>query len=193
VDEEIFIACLTGHLERDARPPLRNSKIKKLDYRETDKSDSKEISQSENKETLHSIKETKTTPKTSQQTTKKSDCTEEIFNYWRTVMEKPATTKLTRERRAVIEARLREGYTVEQIRTAINGCSKSRFHMGENDQGRRYDDLTLICRSGSKVEGFIQIYRDDERNGGQNANGTNPQRIVGEAAVKRGKYDHVSK
>lgn len=86
----------------------------------------------------------------------KPDLVQTVFNHWITVMGKTAATKLTPARRKKVQARLKEGYTVDQLMTAINGCAKSPFHMGQNDQRTVFDDLELICRSGEKVEGFIQ-------------------------------------
>lgn len=63
--------------------------------------------------------------------------------------------KLTKGRRTKITARLGEGYTAEQIKQAIDGCKASKYHMGRNDDGTIYDDLTLICRNGEKLENFI--------------------------------------
>jgi hypothetical protein len=63
--------------------------------------------------------------------------------------------KLTKGRRTKITARLEEGYTAEQIKQAIDGCKASKYHMGENEQQNVYDDLTLICRNGEKLESFI--------------------------------------
>lgn len=78
----------------------------------------------------------------------------EVFEHWKLVMVKSSQAKLNNKRKACIEARIKEGYTVEQIKQAIDGCSRSPHHMGQNDTGTRYDDLTLICRSGDKVEQF---------------------------------------
>lgn len=78
----------------------------------------------------------------------------EIFDYWRnTLAHKKA--KLTPDRAAKIKARLREGYTVEQCKRAIDGCGSSAFHRGENDSGTLYDSIDLIFRNGSKLESFI--------------------------------------
>ena len=86
---------------------------------------------------------------------KADDTVNRIFNYWLTVMNKTAASKLTPKRRTCINARLKEGYSEAQIFDAINGCSRSSHHMGKNDQGTVYDCLTLICRSGDKLEWFI--------------------------------------
>ena len=78
----------------------------------------------------------------------------EIFEYWQKIMNHPQS-KFTKDRKAKVEARLKEGYTKEQIIQAIDGCASSEHHMGKNDQGTVYDDLTLICRNGSKLEWFM--------------------------------------
>lgn len=75
----------------------------------------------------------------------------DLFEHWQLRCNHP-TSKPTRERRQKIAARLREGYTVEQIRAAIDGAARDPF---VNDAGKRFDDLELICRTGSKLESFI--------------------------------------
>jgi uncharacterized phage protein (TIGR02220 family) len=78
----------------------------------------------------------------------------EVFCYWQTRLNHQQA-KLTPKRKRNIEARLKEKYTVEQIKTAIDGCASSPFHMGQNQNGTVYDDIELICRDGGKLEGFI--------------------------------------
>ncbi len=91
---------------------------------------------------------------------------EQIFNYWREVMEKPTSAKLTDKRSKTIKARLADGYTAEQIGHAIQGCKLSAWHMGDNDKGKPYNDIELICRNGEKLEGFIEQLSRGEQNGG---------------------------
>lgn len=80
-----------------------------------------------------------------------------IFNYWLNVMNKPsALTKLTPKRVTAIKNRLKDGYTPEQIKAAIVGCSKDGFSMGQNDRNKAFNDIELICRTGEKLEGFIE-------------------------------------
>lgn len=78
----------------------------------------------------------------------------EIFDHWKMVMKKNESSKLTKERDKKIRERLKEGYTVEQIKFAIDGCANSPHNMGQNENGKIYDDLELICRTGSHVERF---------------------------------------
>jgi hypothetical protein len=80
----------------------------------------------------------------------------DVFEHWLERMGKNGSTRLTAERRRAIEARVREGYSVERIKRAVDGCAGSDFHMGrhEKTRGRPQNDLTLICRNGSKLETF---------------------------------------
>lgn len=62
---------------------------------------------------------------------------------------------LTDDRKTKIRARLADGFSVEEIKQAITNIRKSSFHCGENDSGKFYADITLICRSKSKLEEWI--------------------------------------
>ena len=84
---------------------------------------------------------------------------DDLFSFWSSKMDKPRA-KLTPGRRRAIQARLADGYTPDQLRAAISACASSDFHMGENDAGRKYNDITLILRSGEKVEWFIELGGD---------------------------------
>jgi len=83
---------------------------------------------------------------------------DQVFNYWCSVFNKTASSKLTPKRKKAITDRLKEGYTLEEIKLSIDGCSQSEYHMGKNDTGAIYNDLELICRSGEKVEQFASNY-----------------------------------
>jgi len=87
-----------------------------------------------------------------------------VFEFWSFWMEKRGTTKLTPDRYQKIRARFREGYQFPQFARAIVGLSNSAYHRGENDNGTVYDDLTLICRTGSKLEGFMDKATEEETN-----------------------------
>jgi hypothetical protein len=75
----------------------------------------------------------------------------ELFAYWQRQCGHP-NAKPTRDRLAKVRARLSEGYTAEQVRQAIDGAARAAF---VNDAGKRFDDLELICRNGSKLEDFM--------------------------------------
>lgn len=86
----------------------------------------------------------------------------EIFEFWKEIMNHPAA-KLLPVRERAVAARLREGYSVDEIKNAILGCNSSDFHMGANDAGTVYDDLTMICRNGAKLEFYIGLLRKAPR------------------------------
>ncbi len=79
-----------------------------------------------------------------------------IFSFWKDVMGKP-NAKLTKDRQAKINARLEEGYSVDELISAIEGCKSSEFHMGKNDGNTPYNDIKTILRDGSQVEKFSEI------------------------------------
>ena len=80
----------------------------------------------------------------------------EIFEYWKRACDKPRAI-YTDDRRAKVRARLRQGFSVEQIKRAIDGVANSPWHRGENNQHREFLDLTLICQTGSKVEQYAEL------------------------------------
>ncbi len=105
----------------------------------------------ENRDTVPSLPPTGQ-DRTEQNRTKNPSKTEaELFAFWQEATRHPQA-KLTDERRRKIRQRLDEGYTVEQIRQAIRGAAVGAF---VDERGKRYDDLELICRNGTKLESFI--------------------------------------
>lgn len=81
----------------------------------------------------------------------------EIFKYWCEVMKKsPATSKLTPKREKAIKARIKDGYTIAQIKQAVDGCRLDAFSMGNNDRQKPFNDIELICRTGEKLESFME-------------------------------------
>ena len=80
---------------------------------------------------------------------------DDIFKFWKLTLNKTETAKLTKERKKKILDRLNENYTVEEIKHAITGCTQSAYHMGKNENGKIYDSLELILRSGENLEKFI--------------------------------------
>jgi hypothetical protein len=98
-------------------------------------------------------KQNKTTQnKASSSSTANKEEVESLFAYWKERCKHP-TARLGSDRRAKVQARLKEGYSVEQIRKAIDGAALDAY---VNDKGVRFDDLELICRNGSKLELFIK-------------------------------------
>lgn len=80
----------------------------------------------------------------------------DVFEHWQQVMGHPKA-KLSNDRRRKIQARLRDGMTVEDLKAAIDGCRASPHHMGENDTGTVYDSIELIFRTTEKAEWFASL------------------------------------
>lgn len=82
----------------------------------------------------------------------------EIFDYWIKIMEKSeGSTKLTPKRKKAITARLKDGYSIAQIKSSIDGCKADPFSMGANDRQKPFNDIELICRTGEKLESFFKV------------------------------------
>jgi len=81
----------------------------------------------------------------------------EVFGYWLAKTDRSAKHKLTNGRRARIRARLKEGYSVEQLKQAIDGVLRSRWHMGHNPNRTRYDRISTVFRDGGQVEHFAGL------------------------------------
>ena len=81
---------------------------------------------------------------------------EKVFTHWAQVLGHPEA-RLTTDRKGKISSRLREGATVERLMQAIDGCAGSKYHMGDNQQGRRYDSIELIFRNAGKVDEFAEM------------------------------------
>ena len=88
-----------------------------------------------------------------------------VFDHWRTVCQHPGA-KLDAKRSTLIARRLRDGYSVADLCEAVDGCTRSRFHQGANDQGKVYDGLELILRNGDKVDAFRKLARGEGQTSG---------------------------
>tara|TARA_A200000113_G_scaffold127453_1_gene114695 strand:- start:1049 stop:1933 length:885 start_codon:yes stop_codon:yes gene_type:complete len=81
----------------------------------------------------------------------------EVYEHWMHKMHKnPKTTLLSPKRKRCIQARIKDGYALEDIKRAIDMCALSAFHMGSNDNKKQYNDIELICRNSEKLEFFLQ-------------------------------------
>jgi hypothetical protein len=91
---------------------------------------------------------------TAQRQSVASQC-REIFEFWQTTMNKTRAV-LDNKRQTRIEWAIKH-YGKDGCLDAIRGCANSAWHQGENDHGKKYDDLTLIFRDASHTERFIQM------------------------------------
>ena len=92
----------------------------------------------------------------------------EVFDYWKTKT-RHLQAQLGHKRRQAVLGRLKQGYTVLDLKSAIDGCAKSRFHQGENDRGQVFDDLSLICRDEAHVDQFLAIANNGSMGGRERA------------------------
>ena len=86
----------------------------------------------------------------------------EVFTYWQQTFNHPKAL-LSKDRAGKIRSRLREDYTIPQLKRSIDGCKASPYHMGDNDSGKVYDSIGLIFRSAEKVEDFWGYLKKKEQ------------------------------
>lgn len=79
-----------------------------------------------------------------------------VFNHWRSVTGHNKAI-LDPKRTKLINAALKLGYTVEQLKQAIDGNKASPFHQGNNDRKMVYDGLDLILRDAAQIDKFIAL------------------------------------
>lgn len=89
-----------------------------------------------------------------------------VFEHWAQVFGHGGRAKFDAKRRRAVEARLRDGYTLEQLLRAVDGCAASPWHRGQNDRGKPYTDLELICRDAKHVDEFLGLAEQTARAGG---------------------------
>jgi hypothetical protein len=85
-----------------------------------------------------------------------------VFEHWRAKLGKSAAAKLDRKREARIRWAL-DAYGAESVRRCIDGYAASPWHLGQNDRGQRYDDLTLWLRDAEHVERGIAMAEQGPR------------------------------
>lgn len=76
-----------------------------------------------------------------------------VFDAWQTECGH-TRAKLTQDRRQKVRARLREGYTRQDLIQAVRGAARGAY---VDARGIKWDDLSLICRDGTHVERFMAI------------------------------------
>lgn len=81
----------------------------------------------------------------------------DVFDFWKNAT-KHDKAKLDNSRRIKIEARLREGFTTDDLKKAVAGCMRTPFNCGHNAEGKIYDSIDLIFRNAEKVESFMRNY-----------------------------------
>ena len=93
----------------------------------------------------------------------------EVVEHYRTHHPRARPGKKEQEK---IADRLRDGYPVEDLKTAIDGCHVSPFHCGENDRRTKYQSLELIMRDSGRVQQFLEIHETMARKSSSRRNGS---------------------
>lgn len=96
---------------------------------------------------------------------KQAEAVRAVFEHWKQLEESTVgkapdgsplpgirNPKLTAGRRERINARLAEGYTIEELQECIDAFLADGWHLGANDRGTRYTDLPTILKNASKVD-----------------------------------------
>lgn len=89
--------------------------------------------------------------------TKHRGAISEVVEYYRQFHPRSRAGKATAQK---ILERFNEGYTVQDLCDAIQGCHLSPFHQGQNDRQRKYLSLELIVRNAENVAQFLDIFDD---------------------------------
>lgn len=72
---------------------------------------------------------------------------------------------LNEERIVIIGAAIAD-YGLQTCIDAVIGCSYSDWHMGQNPQGKKYNDIELIFRNAQNIEKFAGMGSDRRSGGG---------------------------
>lgn len=86
---------------------------------------------------------------------------QDLFQYWQ---ERTGHTraKLDAKRKRAIANRLKDGYTADEIRQAINGAANFPYvvdgqRRSSGQVRERFDDIELVCRNASNLERFGRL------------------------------------
>ena len=77
----------------------------------------------------------------------------DVFTYWQTKLSHPKA-KLDNKRKRKIANALKL-YSMNDLKTAIDGCAANPWNMGGNPTGVRYDSVELIFRDAEHIEKFM--------------------------------------
>lgn len=70
------------------------------------------------------------------------------------------TARFTRARQALVAARLKEGYTEQDLIDSIDGYHVSPHHTGDNERGKSYLEFELMVRDAKHVDAGMSYKRE---------------------------------
>jgi len=83
---------------------------------------------------------------------------EGVFDHWKLIMNSPGS-KFDDKRKKVVKARLKDGYSVNDLKEAIEGMKNCPHNMGQNEQGVVYNRIGIVCKDGESVDRFREMYK----------------------------------
>lgn len=94
-----------------------------------------------------------------------------MFDYWASRRSQVtgcsiATLKLSKARQTKIRARLREKYTVDDLKLGVDGVFSLDFNVREG-----HTDIELVCREASKLDRYIAAAKKNKANGSRVGSG----------------------
>ena len=88
---------------------------------------------------------------------------ESLVSLWIETMGKSRISdKRKKDLQALVNRKLKD-FSHQELSNAILGCAKSDYHMGNNPNGKKYNDLELIFRNSQKIENFADLMIDFEK------------------------------
>jgi hypothetical protein len=99
-----------------------------------------------------------------------NDKAERVFDYWRSRL-MPDAREFNGKRWKAVIARLEAGFTVDELKKAIDGCVHRQYvtERGRSSKGtpsQRQVELELICREEANVRRFISYFEEENRSTG---------------------------
>lgn len=80
----------------------------------------------------------------------------EIFEEWKMVLGKRSSPDLSRQK-TILDRIEKDHFTVEELKLVPHGVLRSPFHMGDNDKGTKYLEISTLFANREKVEKFIEL------------------------------------
>jgi uncharacterized phage protein (TIGR02220 family) len=118
------------------------------------------ISESEDRKKFSEGKDLTGTEKSAKTGPYKSDEEREVFEYWAAKLWPLAhkhgrVPRATASRLSRIRARLREGYSVADLKRVVDAVAESKWHLGENPNGIFYIEFETIFQNAETVDGWL--------------------------------------
>jgi uncharacterized protein YdaU (DUF1376 family) len=84
-----------------------------------------------------------------------SDLVVEVVELWNRTRKPAEKIRITPQRKAKVEARLKDKFTPEQLRDVVVRCRDSEWHQGKNDRGWKAPGPEWVLHSTERVEQWL--------------------------------------